>query len=129
VSCARSFSSLLVLWDAGYIFARPHSFRGGWLFGPWAPYELYGTIDLIYSQRAYKEGWGFTAAQGEWGAARKGVGWRREATGGSGGEGGASVAEMSADACGRRAKMHRLHARSRLARLALRTLQWPVRLA
>ncbi|PWO00490.1 hypothetical protein FA09DRAFT_327918 [Tilletiopsis washingtonensis] len=58
------FSSLLVLWDAGYIFARPHSFRGGWLFAPWAPYELYGTIDLIYSQRAYKEGWGFTAAQG-----------------------------------------------------------------
>jgi uroporphyrin-III C-methyltransferase len=32
-------SSLVVLWDAGYCFARPRSFRGGDLEWIWAPYK------------------------------------------------------------------------------------------
>ena len=36
---------------------------GGKFSWPWAPYELYGTIDYIYGWKAYNEHNGFTGAQ------------------------------------------------------------------
>lgn len=57
-------SSLIVCWDTGYIFARPHSFFGGKWHWLWAPYKQYGDVDLIYSKRFFDLHNGFTAAQG-----------------------------------------------------------------
>ncbi|CEH18201.1 related to adiponectin receptor 1 [Ceraceosorus bombacis] len=57
------FSSLLVIWDTGYIFSRPHSFKDGFLFPIWAPYGKYEGVDLIYSRKAWEDKLGFTAAQ------------------------------------------------------------------
>ncbi|KAL1932158.1 hypothetical protein VTP01DRAFT_9214 [Rhizomucor pusillus] len=56
-------SSLLVLWDAGYCLARPHSMEGGkWNF-LWRPYILYGKVDTFYGTVAWEEQDGFTSAQ------------------------------------------------------------------
>ncbi|KAK4050544.1 hypothetical protein OIO90_005011 [Microbotryomycetes sp. JL221] len=57
-------STLLVIWDFGYIFLRPRSMRGGDLFWLWQPYELYGTVDMVYSRAFFDQGQGFTSAQG-----------------------------------------------------------------
>ncbi|KAL9940998.1 hypothetical protein V8E36_000486 [Tilletia maclaganii] len=58
-----ALSSILVLWDCGYMLLRPHSMKGGKWFAPWAPYELYGTIDKMYGIDAYNAKEGFPAAQ------------------------------------------------------------------
>lgn len=54
----------LVLWDTGYLLARPHSMAGGKWHRFWAPYAHYGTIDHIYGFPAVHKGDGFPAAQG-----------------------------------------------------------------
>jgi len=56
-------SAPLVLWDVGYCFMRPRSFKGGDLHWIWKPYALYQKVDLIYSPAAYEAGDGFTNAQ------------------------------------------------------------------
>ncbi|CAD6886263.1 unnamed protein product, partial [Tilletia controversa] len=56
-------SSILVMWDCGYMLLRPHSMKGGKYFTLWAPYELYGTIDKIYGVDAFTAKEGFPAAQ------------------------------------------------------------------
>ncbi|KAK4052068.1 hypothetical protein OIV83_002362 [Microbotryomycetes sp. JL201] len=38
--------------------------KGGDLFWLWAPYELYGQVDAVYSRRFFEQGNGFTSAQG-----------------------------------------------------------------
>ncbi|KAE8224392.1 hypothetical protein CF319_g2703 [Tilletia indica] len=58
-----ALSSILVLWDCGYMLLRPHSMRGGKFFALWQPYELYGTIDKIYGVDAFTAKEGFPAAQ------------------------------------------------------------------
>ncbi|KAK0522436.1 hypothetical protein OC835_006570 [Tilletia horrida] len=58
-------SSLLVMWDCGYMLLRPHSMKGGKLFPLWAPYELYGTIDKIYGLDAWNAKEGFPTAQSQ----------------------------------------------------------------
>lgn len=58
-------SLVLVAWDTGYIFMRPHSMPNGYAHSPlWSPYALYGTVDYIYGWPAWNDGVGFTAAQG-----------------------------------------------------------------
>lgn len=55
----------LVIWDTGYIMLRPHTLPGGSLSWPlYAPYELYGRVDPVYSPEAYHSGLGWTGAQG-----------------------------------------------------------------
>ncbi|PGG96399.1 hypothetical protein AJ80_09835 [Polytolypa hystricis UAMH7299] len=56
-------SNPVVLWDASYMFLRPHSMPGGSLHTPWTPYALYGTIDYLYGWPAYNSRNGFSAAQ------------------------------------------------------------------
>ena len=57
-------SLILVAWDTGYVFLRPHSMTGGFLNSPlWTPYQLYATVDHMYGFPAWHEGNGFTAAQ------------------------------------------------------------------
>ena len=57
-------SLILVAWDTGYVFLRPHSMTGGFLSKPiWTPYQLYATVDHMYGFPAWNEGNGFTAAQ------------------------------------------------------------------
>ncbi|KAK0549057.1 hypothetical protein OC845_003318, partial [Tilletia horrida] len=58
-----ALSSILVMWDCGYMLLRPHSMKGGKWFAPWTPYELYGTIDKIYGLDAFNAREGFPAAQ------------------------------------------------------------------
>lgn len=54
----------LVIWDAIYVLLRPHTMPGGSLSWPiYTPYVLYGQIDYIYGEKAWKEHNGFTAAQ------------------------------------------------------------------
>ena len=44
---------------------RPHSMPNGSLHAPiFSPYALYGQVDYIYGEKAYREHNGFTAAQG-----------------------------------------------------------------
>ncbi|KAI9021897.1 hypothetical protein DFJ74DRAFT_670827 [Hyaloraphidium curvatum] len=50
-------------WDLCYIFSRPRSFPGGDLHFIWKPYALYGTIDHVYSRKAWENGEGWPAAQ------------------------------------------------------------------
>ncbi|KAI9373425.1 hypothetical protein BJX61DRAFT_533182 [Aspergillus egyptiacus] len=57
------FSVPLVLWDAGYVLARPHSMPGGKWHSIWSGYAWYGTVDYIYGWPAYNSRNGFTAAQ------------------------------------------------------------------
>ncbi|KAL9071098.1 MAG: hypothetical protein Q9161_004437 [Pseudevernia consocians] len=55
----------VVCWDTAYVMLRPHSMPNGSLHAPiFTPYALYGQIDYIYGEKAYKEHNGFTAAQG-----------------------------------------------------------------
>jgi hypothetical protein len=55
----------LVLWDTLYILLRPHTFEGGALQWPfWKPYEIYASIDKVYSRSAWDAGEGFGGAQG-----------------------------------------------------------------
>jgi hypothetical protein len=55
----------LVLWDSLYILLRPHTFEGGALQWPiWKPYELYASIDKVYSRSAWDANEGFGGAQG-----------------------------------------------------------------
>ncbi|KAI9166528.1 hypothetical protein HJFPF1_02635 [Paramyrothecium foliicola] len=55
----------LVIWDTIYVLGRPHTMEGGALHWPlWAPYKLYGTIDLVYGWYAFDRRMGFTGAQG-----------------------------------------------------------------
>jgi hypothetical protein len=55
----------LVLWDALYILLRPHTFAGGALQWPlWKPYEIYASIDKVYSRSAWDAQEGFGGAQG-----------------------------------------------------------------
>lgn len=56
-------SSLVVLWDAGFIFCRPHSLPGGSLHFIWAPYAMYSTVDYLYGWPGYNSKNGFVAAQ------------------------------------------------------------------
>lgn len=58
-----ALSALTVLWDAGYCLLRPWSMEGGPLFPIFAPYKLYGTVDLVYGKAAWLAGDGFCAAQ------------------------------------------------------------------
>lgn len=54
----------LVVWDAFYVLARPHTMPGGKLQWPlYMPYELYGQVDYIYGWPAWHAKNGFTAAQ------------------------------------------------------------------
>jgi hypothetical protein len=41
-------SSLIVVWDAGFVLTRPHSMPGGKWAHIWKPSELYITIDKMY---------------------------------------------------------------------------------
>jgi hypothetical protein len=41
-------SMFIVLWDSGFLFARPASFPGGRLSWLWIPYAKYITIDTSY---------------------------------------------------------------------------------
>lgn len=55
----------LVLWDTLYILLRPHTFEGGVLQWPiWKPYEIYASIDKVYSRSAWEAHEGFAGAQG-----------------------------------------------------------------
>jgi hypothetical protein len=55
----------LVLWDVLYILLRPHTFAGGALQWPiWKPYELYASVDKVYSRSAWDANEGFGGAQG-----------------------------------------------------------------
>ena len=55
----------LVLWDTLYILLRPHTFAGGALQWPiWKPYEIYASIDKVYSREAWDANQGFGGAQG-----------------------------------------------------------------
>ncbi|CAG7848952.1 SubName: Full=Related to Adiponectin receptor 1 {ECO:0000313/EMBL:CCA71959.1} [Serendipita indica DSM 11827] len=56
-------ATVLVLWDAGFCFMRPHSFQGGKYHWIWKPYALYQNIDLVYGVEAHRRGDGFTNAQ------------------------------------------------------------------
>ncbi|KAJ3303815.1 hypothetical protein HDV03_003487 [Kappamyces sp. JEL0829] len=56
-------STIIVFWDAGYLINRPHSFQGGRYNWLWQPYNLYATIDHVYSPQAYKAQLGFPLAQ------------------------------------------------------------------
>jgi hypothetical protein len=42
-------SSFVVLWDVGFILARPHSMEGGKYSHIWAPYPNYYNVDLAYA--------------------------------------------------------------------------------
>ncbi|KZF23515.1 hypothetical protein L228DRAFT_282236 [Xylona heveae TC161] len=54
----------LVLWDAGYVFLRPHTMPGGFLHSPlWLPYVFYGSVDYVYGLPAFEQSDGFPAAQ------------------------------------------------------------------
>ncbi|KAF2834749.1 hypothetical protein M501DRAFT_1009033 [Patellaria atrata CBS 101060] len=53
----------LVVWDATYVFLRPHSMPGGSLHWPWKPYSIYAYVDLVYGFPAWESNDGFTAAQ------------------------------------------------------------------
>ena len=58
-------SLILVTWDTGYVFLRPHSMPGGSLNSPiWKPYTLYAEVDYMYGFPAWNNHVGFTAAQG-----------------------------------------------------------------
>lgn len=55
----------LVLWDSLYILLRPHTFSGGKVQWPiWKPYEIYASIDKVYSRSAWDAKEGFGGAQG-----------------------------------------------------------------
>ncbi|KAH8153293.1 uncharacterized protein LAJ45_02880 [Morchella importuna] len=56
-------STLLVLWDCGYIFLRPRSMPGGDLHKFWKHYGLYGTVDHVYGFPAFESNDGFPGAQ------------------------------------------------------------------
>ncbi|KAF8316150.1 hypothetical protein DL93DRAFT_2078415 [Clavulina sp. PMI_390] len=58
-----SLSSILVLWDAGFLLVRPRGFPGGDLSWIWEPYSLYSTIDLVYSRAHWTAHDGFPASQ------------------------------------------------------------------
>ncbi|GAA5887168.1 hypothetical protein JCM16303_002212 [Sporobolomyces ruberrimus] len=56
-------STVAVMWDIGFVLARPHSFAGGSMHHFWKPYALYEKIDLVYSPSHYARKEGFTSAQ------------------------------------------------------------------
>ncbi|GAA97170.1 uncharacterized protein L969DRAFT_57196 [Mixia osmundae IAM 14324] len=56
-------SSLLVIWDTGYLFARPHSMPGGKYHYLWSPYSIYSKVDYIYGFPSYDRNDGFPLAQ------------------------------------------------------------------
>ncbi|GAA5976779.1 hypothetical protein JCM5350_007245 [Sporobolomyces pararoseus] len=56
-------STLAVLWDIGFVLARPRSFHGGDLHWIWSPYALYEKVDLVYSPSHFARKEGFTSAQ------------------------------------------------------------------
>ncbi|KAL9941001.1 hypothetical protein V8E36_000489 [Tilletia maclaganii] len=58
-----AISSIVVLWDCGYMLLRPHSMKGGKWFALWAPYELYASVDKEYAIEAYYANEGFPPAQ------------------------------------------------------------------
>ncbi|KAI9785076.1 MAG: hypothetical protein M1816_000546 [Peltula sp. TS41687] len=60
-----SVSVPLVLWDTAFVFLRPHSLPpDGALHRPFfVPYALYGSVDYLYSRKAYEDQVGFTGAQ------------------------------------------------------------------
>ena len=54
----------LVIWDTIYVLFRPHTMPGGSMNWPiYTPYDLYGTVDYVYGEKAWRERNGFTAAQ------------------------------------------------------------------
>ncbi|CAF9909102.1 hypothetical protein IMSHALPRED_007605 [Imshaugia aleurites] len=54
----------IVCWDTAYVLLRPHSMPNGSLHAPvFTPYALYGKVDYIYGEKAYREHNGFTSAQ------------------------------------------------------------------
>ncbi|KAF2249074.1 hypothetical protein BU26DRAFT_531051 [Trematosphaeria pertusa] len=60
-----TFSLPLVIWDAIYILARPHTMAGGAIQWPlWKPYEIYASIDYVYGWPGWNDNNGFAAAQG-----------------------------------------------------------------
>ncbi|KAJ4298010.1 hypothetical protein N0V90_005909 [Kalmusia sp. IMI 367209] len=53
------------MWDATYIFLRPHTFPGGKYHQPlFEPMVQWATVDHIYGEHGWLEKEGFTAAQG-----------------------------------------------------------------
>ena len=43
------------MWDALYIFLRPHTLPGGRFHAPiWTPYALYGSVDKLYGAKAWR---------------------------------------------------------------------------
>ncbi|CAO1630978.1 unnamed protein product [Jaminaea pallidilutea] len=58
-------SSFVVFWDLTYLFFRPLSFKamGGQLAAFWPGYDLYETIDNVYSMKAWENKLGFPLAQ------------------------------------------------------------------
>ncbi|KAF8347410.1 hypothetical protein F5887DRAFT_955649 [Amanita rubescens] len=53
----------IVLWDAGYLFMRPRSMKGGDLHWIWEPYGKYQEVDYVYGLPSYLDGDGFPNAQ------------------------------------------------------------------
>ncbi|KAF3928782.1 hypothetical protein ABW21_db0204904 [Orbilia brochopaga] len=53
----------LVMWDATYVFLRPHSMPGGKYHWPWTAYDLYAVVDLVYGRQHYLDRDGFNPAQ------------------------------------------------------------------
>ncbi|KAK5659764.1 hypothetical protein OQA88_975 [Cercophora sp. LCS_1] len=54
----------LVLWDAAYVFLRPHSMPGGSLHWPvWSLYAIQAELDYTYGFKAWNAGDGWNGAQ------------------------------------------------------------------
>ncbi|KAK6355530.1 hypothetical protein TWF696_004629 [Orbilia brochopaga] len=58
-----SVSLPLVMWDASYVFLRPHSMPGGKYHWPWTAYDIYAEVDLVYGRKHYEDGEGFNPMQ------------------------------------------------------------------
>ncbi|KAK9473429.1 uncharacterized protein V1510DRAFT_429574 [Dipodascopsis tothii] len=56
-------AGVVVLWDASYILARPHSLPGGKWHTLWKPYAKYAEVDYCYGFPAWEENDGFPPAQ------------------------------------------------------------------
>ena len=60
-----AFTFPFTIWDTLYIILRPHSLPGHKWHSPiWVPVASYAAVDGIYSERAWVESEGWTAAQG-----------------------------------------------------------------
>jgi len=58
-----AISTLLVIWDCGYLFLRPRSMPGGDLHWMWPGYQIYSIVDYVYGWPYYNARSGFPLAQ------------------------------------------------------------------